>query len=402
MLLVVAVAVAGVTLWMVRSQSPRPQASGNVRLVTAERGTVVETVSASGNVLLDHQVTVSASRKVLEILVKPGDQVKAGQTIAKLDSSDLELQLDQAKAELEAAEASLRQAQISSAGGAAGSHNQGPEASNLVQLQNNVKKAQAQVDAIEEQIKQCSVEAPIAGTVLQTAQFGQTSATQGAEGAVTGGSPSAGSGGSSSGMIAVIGDMRKDGFLVQAQINEMDISKIKAGQKASIQVPALPGETFTGKVQTISLLASNQGGVVTYPVAIKVDDSKGKLLPGLSCSVTIETGRRDNVLTLPVEAIASQGNQVGVWMRTATGEESRTARGSYRFVPVKVGLYGDQKVEVTSGLKEGDVVAVLGTVSSTTAASNNQPGPGLFRFWTGSPNRQQLGRQGRGDTGGGM
>lgn len=401
-MVIVAVAAAGITLWMVRSQSPRPQASGNVRLVTAETGTVVETVSASGNVVLDHQATVSASRKVLEILVKPGDQVKAGQTIAKLDSSDLKLQLDQAKAELEAAQASLKQAQISSAGSAAGSHNQGPEASNLVQLENNVKKAQAQVDAVEEQINQCSVGAPIGGTVLQTAQFGQTSATQGAEAAMTGGSSSAGSGSSNSGMIAVIGDMGKSGFSVQAQINEMDISKIKAGQKTSIQVPALPGETFTGKVQTISMLASNQGGVVTYPVTIKVDDSKGKLLPGLSCSVTVETGRRDNVLTLPVEAIASQGNQVGVWMEAATSEGSQPSRSPYRFVPVKVGLYGDGNVEVTSGLKEGDVVAVLGTGSGSAAASGNQTGLGSFRFWTGSPNPQQPGRQGRGDAGGGM
>jgi len=108
---VLVLAILGVVFWQFQqndAQTPAGLPPG-WQEVAAERGTIDSTVSATGNVepLAEAQLSFEQNGTVTAILVKPGDSVAAGQSLARIDTADLELQLEQRRAELAEAEANL-------------------------------------------------------------------------------------------------------------------------------------------------------------------------------------------------------------------------------------------------------------------------------------------------------
>jgi len=151
---------------------------------------------------------------------------------------------------------------------------------------------------------------------------------------------------------------------VKISVDELDINKIKLGQQASITSDVYPDEKFTGKVSKISMEGNSQNGVTTYDVTIKLDDRKS-LMSGMNVNVEIMAESRENVLTVPIGAV-----------RRMQGEYMISVKDSsvgVKNVKVELGLATKDKVEITSGISEGDIVlySVMKTETSQFQQSGN-------------------------------
>jgi RND family efflux transporter MFP subunit len=139
---------------------------------------------------------------------------------------------------------------------------------------------------------------------------------------------------------------------VAVNVDETQLGNVTRNQTVSLQVPAYPGETFAGKVSTVSPGIDQKSR--TASVRIQPDDQSGKLRPGMLAQVSIVTGMQPDALLVPREALLGTPTSNGQ-ATLVTLDGGRAARTS-----VRLGIVGDQMVQVTSGIVDGQIVAVGG------------------------------------------
>lgn len=160
--------------------------------------------------------------------------------------------------------------------------------------------------------------------------------------------------GTASGTLAVIYDLSC--LKMQMNVNELDIGKVTVGQTVDITAAALPGEVYTGTVERVSVNGTTKDGFTTYPVTITIADFGG-LMPGMNVSASIRCDTAENVLTVPVAAVA-RGSTVLVAGEGALGEDGSVVDPSkLEERAVTLGRSDDQYIEITAGLTEEDRVA---------------------------------------------
>ncbi|HKF48575.1 MAG TPA: efflux RND transporter periplasmic adaptor subunit [Terracidiphilus sp.] len=173
----------------------------------------------------------------------------------------------------------------------------------------------------------------------------------------------------------------------EVKVDETDIVNVKIGQPAEVTVDAIPNKTFKGHVTLVgdqALLRST--GVATsqsttgteeakdFKVVVTLDSPSDELRPGLSTTAKITTAHKNNVLSLPIQALtvkpqdkpaASNGVQAATSSSSSNAPEEQGVfimrkddHGKMRvhFVQVKTGITGATDIEVLSGLKEGDEI----------------------------------------------
>lgn len=152
-------------------------------------------------------------------------------------------------------------------------------------------------------------------------------------------------------------------------VDEIDILKIKAGQKATISVDAVPDKTFTGTVSFISPYGSKDtGNVVKFAVTIRLDPTDVELKGGLTATADIAISSVQNVLLVPISAITT--TPAGAFV-TVTNE----ATGQTEERKVVLGNQNYQFAEVLSGLKEGDSVIIEEKVVGAPVITTPPQGP---------------------------
>lgn len=153
------------------------------------------------------------------------------------------------------------------------------------------------------------------------------------------------------------------------KVDEIDIMKIKAGQKATISVDALPGKTFTGTVSFISPYGATSGNVIKFTVLIDLDPFEGEIRGGLSATAVIHVASAKNVLVVPVSAVITIGNRSMVMVpNPTTGVPERRE--------VTIGIKNLEYAEIKSGLNEGDKVLIVGASNANLrSTSGRTPNP---------------------------
>ncbi len=160
------------------------------------------------------------------------------------------------------------------------------------------------------------------------------------------------------------------------QVDELDVLKIHQGLKATLQLDAIPDQTYHGKVSMIANEGAIKNGVSTFGVTIHLDQP-GEIKAGMSAQATILVEQKKNILVLPIESVIQQGNQYVV-------QKARVSAGTQNAQPdttteqkVNIGIHDDSQIEIKSGLKEGDLVVIpssdmsgLSTSSSASTMSN--------------------------------
>ena len=153
---------------------------------------------------------------------------------------------------------------------------------------------------------------------------------------------------------------------VVASVDETTIRQVSAGQAATITFDAFAGQSFTGKVLSVPLQGTLQGGVMVYDVPISLTGAEDlALLVGMTANVDIQVGQVTDALLVP--AIALQ--QTNGWYEVQVPNTTDPS-GAAEKVPVEVGLSDGTYTQVTKGLNAGD--SVLVQLQSTSSASSSK------------------------------
>jgi HlyD family secretion protein len=196
--------------------------------------------------------------------------------------------------------------------------------------------------------------------------------------------------------LFVIASTLKD-MQVDASVDEADVGELRAGQSATITVPAYPNTIFKGTVSQVRVNPTTVANVVTYDAVVAVHDDTARLKPGMTANVTIAVSTRTNVLAVPtaallykprVAAAAPSGASAapggfGAAVPSTTPPPVAGAPGSHVVVwtlsaqkrpqPVQIiiGMSDGQNFEIRSGnLKEGDRV-ITGQLQSRSGGTSN-------------------------------
>ena len=168
--------------------------------------------------------------------------------------------------------------------------------------------------------------------------------------------------------------------LVVVPLNEVDVAKVKLGQKATLTFDALPDLMMTGTVSQVDSIGTTSQGVVSYNVTIVLDTQNDQVRPGMSASVTIISDVRQNVLLVPSSAVKTQNGTSYVEVldnpgAAVTGVTGVTSAAPPRQITVTTGISDDTSTEIMSGLTEGQSIIVrtiTGTSTTTTTTSTTQ------------------------------
>ena len=213
----------------------------------------------------------------------------------------------------------------------------------------NLEDAQRDYDYAVEEASKRTVRALVPGTILNLK-------------AVPGASVGWASGGTSvaSDTLMYIADL--SALSVSVEVNEIDIMNVKAGQRVTATFDAVQGLELSGNVASVAststvLSGDNlvSGGVVTFKVVAVINSPDPRLKPGMTTNVSIYTKEIPNVLTVPATAVGEDDN--GTYVIVAKDDKATTTERR----EVTIGEHEGSKVEIKSGLSEGDMV--LGNVS---------------------------------------
>lgn len=157
-------------------------------------------------------------------------------------------------------------------------------------------------------------------------------------------------------------------MVLAVNVDELDINTITEGQEAEITLDAIEGESFHGTVTKVGNSASSSsGGVAKYTVKISIPKDE-RMKEGMNASAVITIEERENVVTIPVNALWERRDQVFVYTQA---DEEGNLSGEQE---VSTGLSDGDKVEITEGLSEGDKVYYqkTGNVSQQSLGEENR------------------------------
>ncbi len=180
---------------------------------------------------------------------------------------------------------------------------------------------------------------------------------------------------------------------VKTKVNEVDISRVHRDQPVIITLDALPGPIFNGKVHTIAALARREGDseVKVFDVEVLIDGTHEELKPGMTAQCKIVTGKIDNVLSIPLEAVFDKGDTTVVYVKKH-GFERRV---------VKLGSKNSDYVIIEDGLESGEEVALRDPTAKLEDMGKDAPGAtepngGASQGQTPGGSERGGGRPGRG------
>lgn len=139
-----------------------------------------------------------------------------------------------------------------------------------------------------------------------------------------------------------------DRLTVKAQVDETDISQIKLKQEAEIVLDAYPDSEIPAVVDQIAYDAKTVNNVTTYTIDVLPKQTPDFMRSGMTANVTFFTEKRENVLVVPSDAIKVDGGSTVV-LRPGPGRDPRHET-------VSTGVTDGKRTEITSGVKEGDIV----------------------------------------------
>ncbi|AZQ62873.1 HlyD family efflux transporter periplasmic adaptor subunit [Flammeovirga pectinis] len=151
-------------------------------------------------------------------------------------------------------------------------------------------------------------------------------------------------------VVATLPDLSS--MLSKTFVNEVDIRKIKKGQKVNIGLDAFPDKKLQGEVTHVANVGEQRpnSDAKVFEVSILLAETDSTLRPSMTTSNEIKTSEKNDILLIPIEALHVQGDSSNfVFIKNLN---------SYDIQEVTIGLMNDQDVEITSGVKENDIIAL--------------------------------------------
>ena len=316
-------------------------------------------ISAAGEITPAEQVSVrpEVSGRIDKLPVDIGDKVKKGEVLFTLDDQDLQTEKSQRQIEIEGAKLQVNSARLATEKvDLAFNRNKDLFGQKLVSkeifdnsvnelevvknahaiAQNNLERSQAALRVVEDKLSKTKIVAPFDCTILtRPVSVGQ--AVSGASGVNSGTE------------VLTIADLSE--LIINAHINQADVTRMTADQKVQIEVEAVPGLKLFGRLDRIAPQATIKNGIKGFAtrIIVKNDETTG-IRPGMTANLTIPLQSADNVIAIPLAAVfTDQGNRFA-YVR----EGEKFAR-----VPIQIGVSDYDFAEVTKGLNGGEIVSLV-------------------------------------------
>ncbi len=275
------------------------------------------------------QVVSKTSGVLLRLLVEEGDSVKAGQVLAKIDPERPRLEVRRAEALLRKLEAELARSKEL--------YERKLVAADMYEkIRYDVDTQRAIYDMAKLELSYTDIVAPISGVIAQrSAKVGNLIQLNSA-------------------LFRIVDTSRLEATL---NVPEREIATMRAGAPVSMQVDALPGVAFDGRIDRISPVVDAGSG--TFRVVCEFSPD-ARLRPGMFGRIGVVFDQREDVLTVPRVALLEGEGEAAVY-RVQDGKAVRT--------PVQVGYLSGDVAEIRAGLSQGDIVVTTGKVALRDGAA---------------------------------
>jgi RND family efflux transporter MFP subunit len=339
-IIIILVSTAGFYAWssdgQVKSLDQKPRQVGRVSL-----GTLTETVIATGVIrpMVGAEVNVGSriSGTVVSLPVEVGDKVEVNQLLAVLDSTALQAATDQvladvalAKPRVALAESVLKRRQRLAGQGLASDEDLDTAIRDLAVEKAQLEASKARLRAAQIVLGYSQIKSPINGVVAEVStREGETVAAD-----------------FSAPTFVTILDLER--LEVLAYVDETDIGRIEVGQLASFTVDTYPEMEFKATVIAIQPRAVLQNTVVNYVVRLDFESADGYILrPEMTAHVQLVVAEREDALTAPRNALMRRDGRQFVNVQRD---------GEWIEAGVRTGWRSESKVEILSGVSQGDVI----------------------------------------------
>ena len=383
--LVVAVGVGVSALTAAR----RGNRATDVRLEAVSQRDLVALVTASGKIEADTKVDVSSdiTGRIVKITVHEGDRVEKGQLLVQIDPAQYQSVVQRGEAFLASSQASLLQMQanrdqskrvldralemrktnpnlISAEAVEQAQQAYDVNMATYASTSSQVDQARASLQEAKDNLAKTRIYAPISGRVTRLAVEEGEVAVPGTFSRETG-------------LLMTVADLGV--ILAKVDVDETDVVRLALGDSVAVSIDAFPDTSFVGRVTKIgnsAKLVASQGGAggnteraVDFEVEIQLDRPPPDIRPDLSATARIVTETRKQAVSIPIIALTVREHEnLPNELKAPSADSTRGGKKKERegvfvvrggvasFVPVKVGIAGEEHFEVVDGLKVGDSI----------------------------------------------
>jgi RND family efflux transporter MFP subunit len=331
--------------WPALKHEPTPQGTLASRPTTAvvEHRDINFTVTAAGEIGPSEQVSVrpEVNGKIKTLPVDLGDKIKQGDILFTLDDSDLQIEKASRETEIEGAKLQVQKTKRN------WQRSEDLFAAKLIsqelyedtkteyeQAQNALLRATQNLNLVKDRLLKTKIEAPFDCTVLtRPVSIGQ---------AVSG------SGGFNSGTeVLTIADLTK--MIINAHVNQADVTRLSMGQEVDIEVESVPGLTMKGVVERVAPQSAIKNSIKGYAARILIKDIDNRVRPGMTANLSIPVVSTENAIAVPLAAVFTEQGERYVYVQKGDEFQKR---------PVQIGIADYDFAEVLKGLEAGEVVSL--------------------------------------------
>lgn len=350
---------------------------------------ITQIVTGTGKIQAEKKVDISAevSGEIIALPFEEGEEVGKGQLVVRIKPDAYYPQMRQQEAGIRVQESNLKAQEVNliknelelnrikelfSKGLASQSELDNAQANydatlaSMNTIRAQINQQRAGLSAVQYDLSKTTITAPMSGTVTQlNNEIGEK---------VLGTMSNMGSN------ILTISDLSS--MEAQVEIGETDVTNVKIGDTARIQIDAFPDKIFTGYVYEIANTATSKGTgtqeeVVNFIVKIRIDKEDFELRPGMSCTVDIEVNSKENVLSVPIQCVTTRDEDTTSMKEMPEGEQElinkkTEDKGIQKNKPkeivfvvengvakkkvVKTGISDATYIEIIEGVNEGEEI----------------------------------------------
>jgi len=330
----------------------------------ATRGDLVDEVSEAGKITprFDVDIKSKVSGEIQNVYVEEGQAVKKGDALydvvdteyaREVEGRRISLRTSVLQAENAEVDRKRKEAALATRGISEAEYDQAKREVELAKVA--IEGQRVQLRAAQDQLDYTHIASPIDGVVItRNVEPGEV-VTAGVTSLVNGESQLT---------IAQV-----DKLILEIDLNQVDVAKVKMDQAARILLDAYPGKEVPGVVKQIAAAGhtDTSRGIDVFTVKVEVDPTKAdvEIKPGMTAEVRIKVGDWPAVLKVPAEAVFEEEGKSYVWIIEETAGKKEKKK-----TEVGVGHRGEREVEITSGLNEGQKYYALGQVKDLSEKMN--------------------------------
>jgi len=354
------VVVLGTGAVLVRRSGAGPAPIDAALIVTVKRNDLKIEILENGRLEPREKVELKSkvAGQVAEVRVEEGAHVAKGELLLVLDPTDYLRDVARAEADVAQARHSIDYAKVTLERKKRGVESSVTAAVELDSADHELKSknvglktAHVALSAAQDRLRYTKILSPIDGTVIQRGIEAGEVVTPGVQSTFDGKA------------LLTVADLST--LLVKLDLNQIDVAKVRLGQKASLTLDALPGKTYEATVTKIAPASVRPPGkdLDVFPVEAELAAVDGLIKPGMTADVRVHLEEKPSVLALPIEAIVKEGAK-SFATKVVLGPDGKQRTDK---VEITLGARNDREVEVLTGISDGDRVLI-----NPASASENE------------------------------